>query len=100
MQMLTSTFLAGPVAQNIKAEGARTTDELSNLANSRRAPSYTAATGQPLTHYHSFFSELLSWKNPRTFKWDSPTRYKAVLMKALRRLWNCLPHNRLVHLLG
>ncbi|KAK0704261.1 Reticulon-domain-containing protein [Apiosordaria backusii] len=55
----------GPVAQNIKAEGARTTDELSNLANSRRPPSYTAATGQPLTHYHSFFLELLSWKNPR-----------------------------------
>ncbi|KAK4197295.1 Reticulon-domain-containing protein [Triangularia verruculosa] len=55
----------GPVAQNIKAEGVRTTDELSNLANSRRPPSYTAATGQPLTHYHSFFSELLSWKNPR-----------------------------------
>ncbi|KAK4185080.1 Reticulon-domain-containing protein [Podospora australis] len=55
----------GPVAQNVKDEGAKTTAELSNLANARRTPGYKAATGQPLTHYHSFFSELLSWKNPR-----------------------------------
>lgn len=55
----------GPVAQNVKDESAKTTTELSNLANSRRTPAHKTATGQPLTHYHSFFSELLSWKNPR-----------------------------------
>ncbi|KAK3997390.1 Reticulon-domain-containing protein [Cladorrhinum sp. PSN332] len=55
----------GPVAQSVKDESARTTAEFSNLANSRKTPSYKAATGQPLTHFHSLFSELLSWKNPR-----------------------------------
>lgn len=44
---------------------AQTTNELNNLAAARRTPSRPAATGQPLTHYHSFFSELLSWNNPR-----------------------------------
>jgi hypothetical protein len=46
-------------------QSAKTKDELSNLAASRQPPTYTAATGQQLTHYHSFFSELLSWRNPR-----------------------------------
>lgn len=55
----------GPVAQNVKSETNKTTNELSNLAASRKTPANPAATGQPLTHYHSFFSELLSWKNPR-----------------------------------
>ncbi|CCC06946.1 hypothetical protein SMACR_00989 [Sordaria macrospora] len=55
----------GPVAQNVADQGAKTVDELSNLSASRRTPSTPAATGQPLTHYHSFFSELLSWNNPR-----------------------------------
>ncbi|KAJ4416956.1 hypothetical protein N0V85_002040 [Neurospora sp. IMI 360204] len=54
-----------PVAQNVADQHAKTVDELSNLSASRRTPSTTAATGQPLTHYHSFFSELLSWNNPR-----------------------------------
>lgn len=58
-------FGIGPVAQNVKDQSAKTTAELSHLANSRQTPSYPAATGQPLTHYHSFFSELLSWNNPR-----------------------------------
>ncbi|KAI5463280.1 Reticulon-domain-containing protein [Mariannaea sp. PMI_226] len=44
---------------------AQTTNELNNLAAARRTPSRPAATGQPLTHYHSFFHELLSWNNPR-----------------------------------
>jgi hypothetical protein len=60
-------FVAGPVAQNVKDQSAKTTAELSKLAASRQTPSYPAATGQPLTHYHSFFSELLSWNNPREF---------------------------------
>ncbi|KAI1209886.1 Reticulon-domain-containing protein [Annulohypoxylon truncatum] len=56
---------SGPVAQNVKDQGAKTTAEFSNLANARQTPTQPAATGQPLTHYHSFFSELLSWNNPR-----------------------------------
>ena len=56
---------SGPVAENIKNEGAKTSAEFSNLASARQTPSTPAATGQPLTHYHSFFSELLSWNNPR-----------------------------------
>ncbi|KAK1752124.1 Reticulon-like protein 1 [Echria macrotheca] len=55
----------GPVAQNVKDQSAKTSAEFSNLAASRTTPSHPAATGQPLTHYHSFFSELLSWNNPR-----------------------------------
>ncbi|KAG5914712.1 hypothetical protein E4U42_000348 [Claviceps africana] len=55
----------GPVAQTVKEEQLKTQNEFSNLAASRRTPVNPAATGQPLTHYHSFFSELLSWKNPR-----------------------------------
>ncbi|KAH7017542.1 Reticulon-domain-containing protein [Ilyonectria destructans] len=43
----------------------KTSNEFSNLAAARRTPANPAATGQPLTHYHSFFSELLSWNNPR-----------------------------------
>ncbi|GAP93468.1 putative cell lysis protein [Rosellinia necatrix] len=55
----------GPVAANMKNQSAKTSAELSNLADARRTPANPAATGQPLTHYHSFFSELLSWNNPR-----------------------------------
>ncbi|ORX95964.1 Reticulon-domain-containing protein [Clohesyomyces aquaticus] len=56
---------AGPVAQNVKAETAKTRDEFADLANARQTPEQPAATGQPLTHYHSMFYRLLSWKNPR-----------------------------------
>lgn len=62
--MLTCIF-PGPVAQNVKDQSAKAGAELSNLAASRQTPSHPAATGQPLTHYHSFFAELLSWNNPR-----------------------------------
>lgn len=55
----------GPVAESIKDQHAKTTSEFSNLADSRAPPSNPAATGQPLTHYHSFFYNLLSWENPR-----------------------------------
>ncbi|KPM36421.1 hypothetical protein AK830_g10149 [Neonectria ditissima] len=55
----------GPVAQNVMDHTQKASNELSNLAAARRTPSNRAATGQPLTHYHSFFSELLSWNNPR-----------------------------------
>ncbi|KAI1277548.1 Reticulon-domain-containing protein [Xylaria sp. FL0933] len=49
----------------MKDQTAKTGAEFSNLADARRTPAHSAATGQPLTHYHSFFSELLSWNNPR-----------------------------------
>lgn len=55
----------GPVAQNVQDQTEKASEELSNLAAARRSPGTRAATGQPLTHYHSFFSELLSWRNPR-----------------------------------
>ncbi|KAI9823858.1 MAG: hypothetical protein M1826_007604 [Phylliscum demangeonii] len=55
-----------PVAQTVKSELATTQAEFQNLADSRRTrPTQTAATGQPLTHYHSMFYNLLSWQNPR-----------------------------------
>lgn len=60
-----NSVTSGPVAQNVKDHTAKTSSEFSNLAASRRTPADTAATGQPLTHYHSFFYELLSWNNPR-----------------------------------
>jgi hypothetical protein len=58
---------SGPVAQNVKDQHAKTQAEFSNLAASRQRPINPTATGQPLTHYHSFFSELLSWNNPRKY---------------------------------
>lgn len=60
-----NTVTNGPVAQNVMDQSAKTKGELSNLAAARQTPEYTAATGQSLTHYHSFFLELLSWNNPR-----------------------------------
>lgn len=78
LEMLTGfCFSAGPVAQNVMEQSAKTSAELSNLAASRRPPAYTAATGQPLTHYHSFFSELLSWNNPRMSRGPALVRARA-----------------------
>lgn len=50
----------GPVAANVKQEAAKTQNEFQNLANARTTPATPAATGQPLTHYHSLFASLLS----------------------------------------
>ncbi|ROW16809.1 hypothetical protein VPNG_01568 [Cytospora leucostoma] len=55
----------GPVADKVKEQHQKTSNEFSNLAAARQTPNNPAVTGQPLTHYHSFFSELLSWNNPR-----------------------------------
>lgn len=60
-----------------------TTAELSKLAASRTTPTQPAATGQPLTHYHSFFSELLSWNNPRASYSRGLRREAAILISAL-----------------
>ncbi|KAL8702715.1 MAG: hypothetical protein Q9201_004115 [Fulgogasparrea decipioides] len=57
--------LPGPVAENVKNQTAMASSEFRNLADSRTAPNKSTATGQPLTHYHSFFYNLLSWENPR-----------------------------------
>lgn len=65
VQNAKGTVLNGPVAQNVKAEGAKTRDEFADLANARTVPDQKTATGQNLTHYHSLFYRLLSWKNPR-----------------------------------
>jgi len=51
--------------ENAYDQSAATSAEMSNLAAARHPPNYTAANGQQLTNYHSFFSELLSWRNPR-----------------------------------
>ncbi|KAK4160751.1 Reticulon-domain-containing protein [Cladorrhinum sp. PSN259] len=85
----------GPVAQSVRDESAKTTAEFSNLANSRKTPTYRAATGQPLTHFHSLFSELLSWKNPRATAIAYATivsaifavRYLDVLRFGLKLTW-------------
>ncbi|QSZ33614.1 hypothetical protein DSL72_005182 [Monilinia vaccinii-corymbosi] len=62
---LTQSVVNGPMADNVRDQHAKTQAEFSNLANSRATPATRAATGQQLTHYHSFFSSLLSWDNPR-----------------------------------
>lgn len=66
LHLLTSHVSEGPVADKVREQHQKTSDELSNLYASRQTPNNPTATGQPLTHYHSFFSELLSWNNPRT----------------------------------
>ncbi|KAI0998326.1 hypothetical protein K3495_g9869 [Podosphaera aphanis] len=55
----------GPVAENVKQQSAKTQADISKLAATRTAQRTRAATGQPLTHYHSFFHSLLSWEHPR-----------------------------------
>jgi hypothetical protein len=64
MRSLLTKFI-GPVAENAKEQAIKTQNEFSNLAAARTTPAQPAATGQQLTHYHSFFSSLLSWENPR-----------------------------------
>lgn len=55
----------GPAAEKARQEATQTKNEFSNLASSRQTPNTQTATGQNLTHYHSFFYNLLSWENPR-----------------------------------
>ena len=59
-QSVKDTIGNGPVADVAKDQHAKTTNEISRLANSRTTPDQSTATGQPLTHYHSFFYTLLS----------------------------------------
>lgn len=88
----------GPAAQSVMREANATGDEFSDLANSRKMPEHTAANNTPLTHYHSFFFNLLSWRNPRatsiTFAaaitFIFATRYLPLVRLALKGLWTVL----------
>lgn len=60
-----NTVVNGPVAESVKDQAAKTKNEFSSLSAARTTPAQPAATGQQLTHYHSFFFSLLSWENPR-----------------------------------
>lgn len=64
-QNMKDTVSNGPVAENFKNQSAKTSSEFRNLADSRTSSNKSTANGQPLTHYHSFFYNLLSWENPR-----------------------------------
>lgn len=55
----------GPMADKARQEATQTRSEFGNLAGARTTPNTQTATGQNLTHYHSFFYSLLSWENPR-----------------------------------
>ena len=50
----------------MRDEKAKTANEFQNVADSRKTPDQAAATGQPLTHYHSMFYNILSvrWTVP------------------------------------
>ncbi|MCJ1398056.1 hypothetical protein MMC11_001253 [Xylographa trunciseda] len=87
-----------PVAESVKDQHAKTTSEFSNLANARTTPDTKTATGQPLTHYHSFFYNLLSWENPRataisflaTILFIFGARYLPALRWSFKILWMTL----------
>ncbi|KAL9599416.1 MAG: hypothetical protein Q9219_003853 [cf. Caloplaca sp. 3 TL-2023] len=65
LQNARDTAYNGPMAENVKNQSAKTSLEFRNLADSRTPPNKSTTSGQPLTHYHSFFYNLLSWENPR-----------------------------------
>ncbi|EHL02923.1 putative Reticulon-like protein 1 [Glarea lozoyensis 74030] len=95
---MTQSVANGPVVEKAKIESNKTQAEFSNLAASRQTPETPAATGQQLTHYHSFFSSLLSWNNPRasgiayasivTFIFAA--RYLDILRYAFKLTWMTL----------
>ncbi|KFY13833.1 hypothetical protein V492_03022 [Pseudogymnoascus sp. VKM F-4246] len=92
------TFAQGPVAENVKAEANKTSAELSALSATRHTPSTRTATGQNLTHYHSFFGSLFSWENPRasalayasTVLFIFAARYLDLLRYGLKLTWMAL----------
>ncbi|OBT78923.1 hypothetical protein VF21_02781 [Pseudogymnoascus sp. 05NY08] len=91
-------FTEGPVAENVKAEATKTSAELSALSASRQTPATRTATGQHLTHYHSFFGSLFSWENPRasalayaaTVVFIFAARYLDLLRYGLKLTWMAL----------
>ncbi|KFY81997.1 hypothetical protein V500_10918 [Pseudogymnoascus sp. VKM F-4518 (FW-2643)] len=92
------TFAQGPVAENVKAEATKTSAELSALSATRQTPASRTATGQNLTHYHSFFGSLFSWENPRasalayasTVIFIFAARYLDLLRYGLKLTWMAL----------
>ncbi|GAB7337939.1 hypothetical protein MBLNU457_4322t1 [Dothideomycetes sp. NU457] len=62
---VTQNITQGPMAEKARDQMDKTSNEFSNVANSRKVPDQPAATGQPLTQYHSLFYNILSWENPR-----------------------------------
>jgi len=97
-QQAKDTIVNGPVGQAVQNQGAKTSSEFQDLADARKTPSQPAATGQPLTHYHSLFYRLLSWKNPRatgivflsTVLFIFGSRYLNVLRYTLKGLYTIL----------
>ncbi|KAJ1331710.1 reticulon family protein [Microdochium nivale] len=102
------TLANGPAAQTAKDQATKTSSEFSNLANARRTPDQPAATGQPLTHYHSFFFELLSWNNPRAsgiaygavITMIFAARYLDILRYTFKLTWMTLGVTVLAEVLG
>jgi hypothetical protein len=98
----------GPVVENVKDQQVKTKNELSNLAASRTTPPSTTTGGQQLTHYHSFFSSLLSWQNPRatgiafasTVVFIFAARYLDVLRYGFRLTWMTLGVTVLAEVVG
>ncbi|KAK4543265.1 hypothetical protein LTR36_005815 [Oleoguttula mirabilis] len=88
----------GPVADKARQEAYQTQSEFGNLAGARQTPSTQTATGQDLTHYHSFFYSLLSWENPRATAISYVTivlfifacRYVPLVRYGLRLTWMVL----------
>jgi len=85
----------GPVAEKARQEVNQTQNEFGNLAAARTTPATQTATGQNLTHYHSFFYSLLSWENPRATAISYASlvllifacRYVPIARYALRGTW-------------
>lgn len=98
----------GPVADKARTEADNTKNEFSNLAASRQTPQNQTATGQNLTHYHSFFYNLLSWENPRATGISYATivatiiifRYVPVAKFALKALYMVLGVTALAEIVG
>lgn len=101
-------FANGPVADKARAEADTTKNEFSNLAAARQTPTNQTATGQNLTHYHSFFYNLLSWENPRATGISYATivaaiviaRYVPVAKFALKALYMVLGVTALAEIVG
>ena len=98
----------GPMADKARNEAAATKSEFSNLASARQTPQTTTASGQNLTHYHSFFYNLLSWENPRAtaisyaavVAFIVATRYLPVAHYALRFTWIALGTTAAAEIVG
>jgi len=97
-QQAKDTIVNGPVGQAVQNQSAITSSEFQDLKDARTTPAQPAATGQPLTHYHSLFYRLLSWKNPRAtgivfaslITLIFASRYLNILRYTLRALYTVL----------